>query len=79
MRDEERETSGRGAEGENRSQDRPVRPLIGYACISTAEGGQVLDRQLDALHAAGCGRVFEDRASGARAERPGRPCCMDLV
>lgn len=26
--------------------------LIGYARISTSEGRQVLDRQLDALHAA---------------------------
>ena len=37
---------------------------IGYARISTAEGAQLLDRQLDALHAAGCERVFEDRAAG---------------
>ena len=33
--------------------------LIGYARISTAEGRQVLDRQLDALNEAGCERVFE--------------------
>ena len=55
--------------------------LIGYARISTAEGRQVLDRQLDALNEAGCERVFEDRASGAASDRlsglpaPGRcPC-----
>ena len=53
------------------------RPLIGYARISTAEGAQVMDRQLDALHSAGCERVFEDRASGARAERPGLAACLD--
>ena len=35
--------------------------LVGYARVSTAEGRQVLDRQLDALNAAGCERVFEDR------------------
>ena len=55
----------------------PRRPLIGYARISTAEGDQVLDRQLDALRAAGCRRVFEDRASGAKAERPGLTACLD--
>ena len=50
---------------------------IGYARISTAEGAQVLDRQLDALAAAGCERVFEDRVSGAKAERPGLVACLD--
>ena len=44
--------------------------LIGYARVSTAE--QNLALQLDALAAAGAGRVFEDRGvSGARTERPG--------
>ncbi len=56
---------------------RDVRSLIGHARISTAEGAQVMDRQLDALHAAGCERVFEDRASGARAERPGLVACLE--
>ena len=44
--------------------------LIGYARISTIEGAQVLDRQLDALNAAGCERIFEDRASGPRLSAP---------
>lgn len=51
--------------------------LIGYARVSSAEGRQLLDRQLDALNEAGCERVFEDHASGADAERPGLAACLD--
>lgn len=55
--------------------------LVGYARVSTAEGAQVMDRQLDALREAGCTRVFEDRASGAAAaaERPGLTACLDWL
>ena len=57
--------------------------LIGYARVSTTEGTQVLDRQLDALNEAGCERVFEDRASGtksaAKGERPGLAACLDYL
>lgn len=52
--------------------------LIGYARVSTVE--QDLALQLDALHAAGATRIFEDRGvSGARTERPGLSAALSFL
>lgn len=50
---------------------------IGYARISTDD--QRLNLQRDALHAAGCERVFTDTASGARADRKGLSDALDFA
>jgi DNA invertase Pin-like site-specific DNA recombinase len=42
---------------------------IGYARVSTQD--QNLDMQIEALTNAGCEKLFQDKTSGSRAERPG--------
>ena len=51
--------------------------LIGYARVSTHD--QNLDLQREALTKAGCERIFDDKLSGRRAERPGLRKALDLL
>ena len=51
--------------------------LVGYARVSTQE--QDLALQLDALRAAGCKKVFEEKASGAQRERPALQAALDYM
>lgn len=53
--------------------------LIGYARVSTTEGKQLLDRQIDALKEIGCTKIFEDKASGANSQRSGLSACLDYL
>jgi DNA invertase Pin-like site-specific DNA recombinase len=51
--------------------------LIGYARVSTQD--QNLDLQIKALTSAGCQKVFEDKVSGTRAERPGLAKALEML
>ena len=51
--------------------------LIGYARVSTKD--QDLSLQNEALSKAGCDRVFEDKASGAKAKREGLKQALEVL
>jgi len=51
--------------------------LIGYARVSTQD--QNLDLQVKALTKAGCKKVFDDKLSGTRAERPGLATALAML
>jgi len=50
---------------------------IGYARVSTQD--QNLNTQLEALTNTGCEKLFHDRASGSRAERPGLSKALETL
>ena len=51
--------------------------LIGYARVSTQD--QNLELQSDALTKVGCQKVFEDKVSGTRADRPGLAKALEIL
>lgn len=51
--------------------------LVGYARISTRDQSSAMQR--DALETAGCGRIFEETASGAQRGRPQLAAALDYA
>lgn len=54
-----------------------IRMMIGYARVSTQD--QNLDLQTDALTRAGCEKIYEDKISGVRVERPGLTRALEML
>ena len=51
--------------------------MIGYARVSTQD--QNVSLQVEALTSAGCERIYDDKLSGSRAERPGLDKALDVL
>ena len=51
--------------------------IIGYVRVSSQD--QNLDLQLEALRQAGCDKIYEDKTSGAKAERPGLKLALEVL
>jgi DNA invertase Pin-like site-specific DNA recombinase len=51
--------------------------LIGYARVST--DGQNLNRQLDQLEATGCERIYQEKITGTKKERPELEKLLDHI
>jgi DNA invertase Pin-like site-specific DNA recombinase len=55
--------------------------LVGYMRVSKSDGTQTLDLQRDALLTAGVApeRIYADRASGRKDDRPGLATCLQAL
>lgn len=54
-----------------------IHMMIGYARVSTQD--QNLDLQTEALTRAGCEKIYEDKISGVRVERPGLTRALEML
>jgi DNA invertase Pin-like site-specific DNA recombinase len=50
---------------------------VGYARVSTSD--QSMDLQIDSLKIAGCERIFEEKISGKKSDRPELTRCLEYL
>ena len=51
--------------------------LVGYARVSTMDQNPAL--QMDALHAAGCEKIYAEKASGSHRDRPQLQAALEYL